>query len=98
MKTPDKYNLMYDPKPWRQRVIGTMIFYAFLAFLVWLSIGSIWWTFFFGSVAIFAFSVHILKEYEEGYNCFHTKAELITFVESLPDSDHEANQELKSVK
>lgn len=93
MKKPDKYNITYDPHPWAKRFIGTTMFYMFLGFLVWLSIGSTWWTFFFGTMALLVIFGRILKMYDEGYHPFHTKAELVAFVDALPDDTPGDKQE-----
>jgi len=89
MKVSDKYNITYDPASYTHRMLGLFSFYAFLTLLVWLSNGSTWWTFLFGSIALLALTVRIKIMYDICHNSFHTKAELLKFVNDLPD-DNEA--------
>lgn len=81
----EKYHLTYVPDTFLQRTIEFLTFYGFLGFLVWLSDGSTWWTFFFGLVALLGVSIRAKQQYDKYYNRFDTKAELLAFVEALPD-------------
>lgn len=85
MKESSEYNVIYDQRPLGQRVAAMFMFWIFLAFMVWLSQGSTWWTFFFGLFALVVFAARILNFYDKNYCKFYTKAELLDFVNSLPD-------------
>ena len=81
----EKYHLTYVPDTFVQRAIEFFVFYGFLGFLVWLSAGSRWWTFFFGVIALMAFAVRTKQAFDKFYNRFDTKTDLLEFVKSLPD-------------
>ena len=84
MDEKPQYNLIYLTDSWLQRTIGSMLFYGFLAFLVWLGNGSVWWTFLFGTIAFLGI-VGRMKYYWDNYHrWFTSKADLLEFVQKLP--------------
>lgn len=86
----NKYHLTYESSSMTQRFFSFLFFYAFLGFLVWLSNGSTWWTFLFGTIALLAIAFRVKSTFDDAYHTFYTKVELIDFVNNLPDvSDSE---------
>lgn len=80
-----EYNLLYLTDSWAQRTVGSILFYGFLAFMVWLSNGSTWWTFLFGCVALLALIGRGKYYWDNYHHRFYTKAELREYVETLPE-------------
>lgn len=80
-----QYSLLYLTDSWAQRTLGTVLFYGFLAFLVWLSNGSTWWTFLFGTIAFLGIVGRAKFIWDRYHHQFTSKAELKAFVEQLPE-------------
>ena len=80
-----KYNLAYATDSYVSRAIGAVAFWGFLALLVWLSAGSVWWTFLFGTIAVLALWVRAKMIVDKYHRRFNTKAELLAFVQGLPE-------------
>jgi hypothetical protein len=80
----DKYTILYDPNSKLDDWLHAIPFYSFLGFLVWLSQGSTWWTFFFGTIAFLAVAGRFKSTYDKTWRKFSSKEELIAYVENLP--------------
>lgn len=84
--TGTNYHLIYVKDSWAKRIVGVMLFYGYLGFLVWLSIGSTFWTFIFGTLAIISILTRMLLRWKDYNHSFSTKRDLVAFVEGLPDN------------
>jgi hypothetical protein len=82
-----KYTVLYQPGTPMARTAETILCWGFLGFLVWLGKDSTWWTFVFGTVAIFGLAGRFKYIYDNYTKRFSTKAELRAFVDSLPDAE-----------
>lgn len=58
-----------------------------MAFLIWLSRDSTWWTFLFGALALLSFVSRFKTAFDKYHKRFTTKAELMAFVDGLPDDE-----------
>jgi hypothetical protein len=81
----NEYHVYYEPGSRLANEAGTFLFYGFLGFLVWLSQGSVWWTFLFGTIALLALMARIKLLYDKAHRKFNTKAELVAYVATLPE-------------
>jgi hypothetical protein len=80
-----EYHVYYEPGSRVANEAATFLFYAFLGFLVWLSKGSVWWTFLFGTMALLAMFARIKLLMDKAHRKFNSKAELVDYVATLPE-------------
>ncbi len=81
----EKYSITYQTGNPIGRTVEALVMWGFLGFLVYLSRGSVWWTFLFGTIAILAVAGRLAHLYKNNHKRFNTKAELRAFVDSLPE-------------
>lgn len=79
-----QFTIYYDPRPFAQRLGFKLMFWLFVIFCVRLSLGSIWWTFFFGLLVLFVFLCALGAAVERTRRMFNTKEELQKFIDTLP--------------
>ena len=85
MTTKADYSLTYIKDAWAKRIAGMTLFWLYIGFLVWLSLGSTFWTFIFGTLAIGSIATRFTLMWKEHHYSFSTKQELMAFVQGLPD-------------
>jgi len=79
------YFFTYIKDSWIKRIVGAALFWLYIGFLVWLSLGSTFWTFIFGTLAMVSMATRVLLKWKEYHHSFSTKQRLLMFVQGLPD-------------
>ncbi len=83
MNEKEIYCIFDDREPPAIRIVRLFVAYSFLAFFIWLSDGSKFWTFITGSLFIFGVCSYFLARFRETKRTFRSKEDLQKWVDAL---------------